>query len=200
MECSDIIPPEGCPAGRALYLPPAHTTISLDKIVKRECKVLVVDAMRGKKTSLTFTVCYEISGVILQTYLDNSSSWEWHFFKFSEFWVKISHACGTSFEVNLRSFPPVRWPGREGFKQTLVLKLLVSSSAWRKRTEKQHTAVNNPRCRDVRMSLEEKKRKWLAGEEDWCSEEWRGGKDDRVMLQDEMMKKRSMEPKQFSGL
>nr|XP_015830217.2 trafficking protein particle complex subunit 14 isoform X4 [Nothobranchius furzeri] len=44
MERRAITPPVGSPVGRPLYLPPQDKTLlSLEKIVKRECKVLVVD-------------------------------------------------------------------------------------------------------------------------------------------------------------
>uniref|UniRef100_A0A8C2XDU6 Trafficking protein particle complex subunit 14 n=1 Tax=Cyclopterus lumpus TaxID=8103 RepID=A0A8C2XDU6_CYCLU len=44
MERRAITPPVGSPVGRPLYLPPQDKTLlSLDKIAKRECKVLVVD-------------------------------------------------------------------------------------------------------------------------------------------------------------
>ncbi|XP_054851535.1 trafficking protein particle complex subunit 14 [Eublepharis macularius] len=42
MERRAITPPVGSPVGRPLYLPPDKTALSLDKIAKRECKVLVV--------------------------------------------------------------------------------------------------------------------------------------------------------------
>lgn len=46
MERRAITPPVGSPVGRSLYLPPQdRTVLSLDKIAKRECKVLVLDAM-----------------------------------------------------------------------------------------------------------------------------------------------------------
>nr|XP_056719395.1 trafficking protein particle complex subunit 14 [Euleptes europaea] len=44
MERRAITPPVGSPVGRPLYLPPDKTSLSLDKIAKRECKVLVVAA------------------------------------------------------------------------------------------------------------------------------------------------------------
>lgn len=45
MERRAITPPVGSPVGRALYLPPQdRSVLSLDKIAKRECKVLVLDA------------------------------------------------------------------------------------------------------------------------------------------------------------
>uniref|UniRef100_A0A3B4A9F5 Uncharacterized protein n=1 Tax=Periophthalmus magnuspinnatus TaxID=409849 RepID=A0A3B4A9F5_9GOBI len=45
MERRAITPPVGSPVGRSLYLPPPERTVlSLDKIAKRECKVLVLDA------------------------------------------------------------------------------------------------------------------------------------------------------------
>uniref|UniRef100_A0A3B4H9W3 Microtubule associated protein 11 n=1 Tax=Pundamilia nyererei TaxID=303518 RepID=A0A3B4H9W3_9CICH len=44
MERRAITPPVGSPVGRPLYLPPQDKSLlSLDKIAKRECKVLVVD-------------------------------------------------------------------------------------------------------------------------------------------------------------
>ncbi|XP_071369378.1 trafficking protein particle complex subunit 14-like [Centroberyx affinis] len=44
MERRAITPPVGSPVGRPLYLPPQDKTLlSLDKIAKRECKVLVLD-------------------------------------------------------------------------------------------------------------------------------------------------------------
>ncbi|MED6264271.1 Trafficking protein particle complex subunit 14 [Characodon lateralis] len=44
MERRAITPPVGSPVGRPLYLPPQDKTLlSVDKIAKRECKVLVVD-------------------------------------------------------------------------------------------------------------------------------------------------------------
>ncbi|XP_070786352.1 trafficking protein particle complex subunit 14 [Enoplosus armatus] len=42
MECQAVTPPAESSMGRALYLPPDHSLISLDKIAKRECKVLVL--------------------------------------------------------------------------------------------------------------------------------------------------------------
>nr|XP_034958030.1 microtubule-associated protein 11-like isoform X2 [Zootoca vivipara]XP_034958066.1 microtubule-associated protein 11-like isoform X2 [Zootoca vivipara] len=42
MERRAITPPVGSPVGRPLYLPPDKAALSLDKIAKRECKVLVV--------------------------------------------------------------------------------------------------------------------------------------------------------------
>lgn len=45
MERRAITPPVGSPVGRSLYLPPQdRTVLSLDKIAKRECKVLVLDS------------------------------------------------------------------------------------------------------------------------------------------------------------
>ncbi|XP_074839081.1 trafficking protein particle complex subunit 14 [Carettochelys insculpta] len=41
-----ITPPVGSPVGRPLYLPPEKSVLALDKIVKRECKVLVVDPVK----------------------------------------------------------------------------------------------------------------------------------------------------------
>uniref|UniRef100_A0A8C7CKA7 Trafficking protein particle complex subunit 14 n=1 Tax=Oncorhynchus kisutch TaxID=8019 RepID=A0A8C7CKA7_ONCKI len=41
MERRAITPPVGSPVGRPLYLPPDRPVLSLDKIAKRECKVLV---------------------------------------------------------------------------------------------------------------------------------------------------------------
>ncbi|XP_059210597.1 trafficking protein particle complex subunit 14 [Centropristis striata] len=46
MEHRAITPPVGPPAGRGLYLPPDHNLISLDKIAKRECKVLVLEPVQ----------------------------------------------------------------------------------------------------------------------------------------------------------
>ncbi|XP_043933201.1 trafficking protein particle complex subunit 14 [Protopterus annectens] len=43
MERRAVTPPVGSPIGRPLYLPPERAVLSLDKIAKRECKVLVVD-------------------------------------------------------------------------------------------------------------------------------------------------------------
>ncbi|XP_067085449.1 trafficking protein particle complex subunit 14 [Osmerus mordax] len=46
MERRAITPPVGSPVGRPLYLPPQEkSTLSLDKIAKRECKVLVLDSI-----------------------------------------------------------------------------------------------------------------------------------------------------------
>ncbi|KAE8620300.1 hypothetical protein XENTR_v10010182 [Xenopus tropicalis] len=42
MERRAITPPVGSPLGRPLYLPPERAALSLDKIAKRQCKVLVV--------------------------------------------------------------------------------------------------------------------------------------------------------------
>ncbi|KAK9398462.1 putative protein C7orf43 like [Crotalus adamanteus] len=42
MERRAITPPVGSPVGRPLYLPPDKAALSLDKIAKRECKVLVL--------------------------------------------------------------------------------------------------------------------------------------------------------------
>ncbi|XP_027488759.1 uncharacterized protein C7orf43 homolog, partial [Corapipo altera] len=42
MERRAITPPVGSPVGRPLYLPPDKSVLALDKIAKRECKVLVV--------------------------------------------------------------------------------------------------------------------------------------------------------------
>uniref|UniRef100_A0A671MWT6 Microtubule associated protein 11 n=1 Tax=Sinocyclocheilus anshuiensis TaxID=1608454 RepID=A0A671MWT6_9TELE len=44
MERRAITPPVGSPVGRPLYLPPDRSILSLDKIAKRECKVLVLDS------------------------------------------------------------------------------------------------------------------------------------------------------------
>ncbi|XP_052458168.1 trafficking protein particle complex subunit 14-like [Carassius gibelio] len=44
MERRAITPPVGSPVGRPLYLPPDRNILSLDKIAKRECKVLVLDS------------------------------------------------------------------------------------------------------------------------------------------------------------
>ncbi|KAG5260932.1 hypothetical protein AALO_G00298130 [Alosa alosa] len=46
MERRAITPPVGSPVGRPLYLPPERSVLSLDKIAKRECKVLVLEAAR----------------------------------------------------------------------------------------------------------------------------------------------------------
>ncbi|XP_075583456.1 trafficking protein particle complex subunit 14-like [Pelecanus crispus] len=46
MERRAITPPVGSPVGRPLYLPPEKTVLSLDKIAKRECKVLVVEPVK----------------------------------------------------------------------------------------------------------------------------------------------------------
>uniref|UniRef100_A0A3Q2YSE5 Trafficking protein particle complex subunit 14 n=1 Tax=Hippocampus comes TaxID=109280 RepID=A0A3Q2YSE5_HIPCM len=49
MERRAITPPVGSPVGRPLYLPPQDKSLlSLDKIAKRECKVLVVDPRPGE--------------------------------------------------------------------------------------------------------------------------------------------------------
>nr|XP_061801273.1 trafficking protein particle complex subunit 14-like [Nerophis lumbriciformis] len=49
MERRAITPPVGSPVGRPLYLPPQDKSLlSLDKIAKRECKVLVVDPGQGE--------------------------------------------------------------------------------------------------------------------------------------------------------
>ncbi|KAI9522251.1 Trafficking protein particle complex subunit 14 [Dissostichus eleginoides] len=45
MERRTITPPVGPPMGRGLYRPPENGLISLDKIAKRECKVLVLEPM-----------------------------------------------------------------------------------------------------------------------------------------------------------
>lgn len=46
MERRAITPPVGSPVSRPLYLTPQDKTrLSLDKIAKRECKVLVVDPL-----------------------------------------------------------------------------------------------------------------------------------------------------------
>ncbi|XP_057268628.1 trafficking protein particle complex subunit 14, partial [Pezoporus wallicus] len=42
MERRAITPPVGSPVGRPLALPPERAVLALDKIAKRECKVLVV--------------------------------------------------------------------------------------------------------------------------------------------------------------
>lgn len=44
MERRAITPPVGSPVGRPLYLPPDRNILSLDKIAKRECKVLVLES------------------------------------------------------------------------------------------------------------------------------------------------------------
>ncbi|KAM3842688.1 trafficking protein particle complex subunit 14-like [Diretmus argenteus] len=41
-----ITPPVGSPVGRPLYLPPDPPLLSLDKIAKRECKILVLEHIR----------------------------------------------------------------------------------------------------------------------------------------------------------
>ncbi|XP_053908723.1 trafficking protein particle complex subunit 14 isoform X2 [Cuculus canorus] len=46
MERRAITPPVGSPVGRPLYLPPEKAVLSLDKIAKRECKVLVVEPVK----------------------------------------------------------------------------------------------------------------------------------------------------------
>jgi hypothetical protein len=46
MERRAITPPVGSPVGRPLYLPPERPILSLDKIAKRECKVLVLELGR----------------------------------------------------------------------------------------------------------------------------------------------------------
>lgn len=46
MERRAITPPVGSPVGRPLYLPPERPVLSLDKIAKRECKVLVLELGR----------------------------------------------------------------------------------------------------------------------------------------------------------
>ncbi|CAM4707077.1 trafficking protein particle complex subunit 14 [Caretta caretta] len=46
MERRAITPPVGSPVGRPLYLPPEKSVLSLDKIAKRECKVLVVEPIK----------------------------------------------------------------------------------------------------------------------------------------------------------
>ncbi|KAM7377719.1 hypothetical protein PAMA_014159 [Pampus argenteus] len=46
MERRAITPPVGSPVVRALHLPPAQALISLDKIAKRECKVLVLEPIQ----------------------------------------------------------------------------------------------------------------------------------------------------------
>ncbi|XP_069655745.1 trafficking protein particle complex subunit 14 isoform X2 [Haliaeetus albicilla] len=46
MERRAITPPVGSPVGRPLYLPSEKTVLSLDKIAKRECKVLVVEPVK----------------------------------------------------------------------------------------------------------------------------------------------------------
>ena len=48
LERRAITPPVGSPVGRPLYVPPEKTALSLDKIAKRECKVLVVAPVQGK--------------------------------------------------------------------------------------------------------------------------------------------------------
>lgn len=45
MERRAITPPVGSPVGKPLYLPPQEKAVlSLDKIAKRECKVLVLES------------------------------------------------------------------------------------------------------------------------------------------------------------
>ncbi|XP_028653966.1 trafficking protein particle complex subunit 14 [Erpetoichthys calabaricus] len=46
MERRAITPPVSSPIGRPLYHPPEKAVLSLDKIAKRECKVLVVDPVK----------------------------------------------------------------------------------------------------------------------------------------------------------
>ncbi|XP_059831141.1 trafficking protein particle complex subunit 14 [Hypanus sabinus] len=46
MERRAITPPVGSPIGRPLYLPSEKTVLSVDKIAKRECKVLVVEPVK----------------------------------------------------------------------------------------------------------------------------------------------------------
>lgn len=46
MERRAITPPVASPVGRPLYLPPEKAVLSLDKIAKRECKVLVVEPVK----------------------------------------------------------------------------------------------------------------------------------------------------------
>nr|XP_020450607.1 uncharacterized protein C7orf43 homolog isoform X2 [Monopterus albus] len=46
MEHQAITPPVGSPVGRAPYLPPERALISLDKIAKRACKVLVLEPVQ----------------------------------------------------------------------------------------------------------------------------------------------------------
>uniref|UniRef100_A0A668A5J1 Trafficking protein particle complex subunit 14 n=1 Tax=Myripristis murdjan TaxID=586833 RepID=A0A668A5J1_9TELE len=46
MERRAITPPVGSPVGRPLYLPPDRPLLSLDKIAKRECKVLVLQQIK----------------------------------------------------------------------------------------------------------------------------------------------------------
>ncbi|XP_034712658.1 microtubule-associated protein 11 [Etheostoma cragini] len=46
MATQSIPPPAGSPAGRARHLPPSQSLISLDKIAKRECKVLVLEPVQ----------------------------------------------------------------------------------------------------------------------------------------------------------
>lgn len=46
MERRAITPPVGSPVGRPLYLPSEKTVLALDKIAKRECKVLVVEPVK----------------------------------------------------------------------------------------------------------------------------------------------------------
>uniref|UniRef100_UPI0037E8C5EC trafficking protein particle complex subunit 14 n=1 Tax=Semicossyphus pulcher TaxID=241346 RepID=UPI0037E8C5EC len=41
-----VAPPVGSPVGRSLHMPPEHSLISLDKIAKRECKVLVLEPIQ----------------------------------------------------------------------------------------------------------------------------------------------------------
>lgn len=50
MERRAITPPVGSPVGRPLYLPPERPLLSLDKIAKRECKVLVLEPGRAPQT------------------------------------------------------------------------------------------------------------------------------------------------------
>ncbi|XP_071656351.1 trafficking protein particle complex subunit 14 isoform X2 [Patagioenas fasciata] len=46
MERRAITPPVGSPVGRPLHLPPDKAVLALDKIAKRECKVLVVEPVK----------------------------------------------------------------------------------------------------------------------------------------------------------
>lgn len=46
MERRAITPPVASPVSRPLYLPPDKAVLSLDKIAKRECKVLVVEPVK----------------------------------------------------------------------------------------------------------------------------------------------------------
>ncbi|KAM9335642.1 trafficking protein particle complex subunit 14 [Symphorus nematophorus] len=68
MECRAITPPVGSPVGRALHLPPDHALISLDKIAKRECKVLVLEPLQEAHSSgLRLILCLKERNPALQS-------------------------------------------------------------------------------------------------------------------------------------